>query len=58
MADLAGALRRAEHAEAMLLAEEAVAAIQGALTLARAFDDPAVFSRSMMQIRRRLGVAG
>lgn len=58
VADLAGALRRAEHAEAMLLAEEAVAAIQGASTLARAFDDPAVFSRSMMQIRRRLGVAG
>lgn len=59
VADLAGALRRAGHAdaEAAELAHEAVAAIQGALTLARAFDDPTVFSRALSRIGRRLGAA-
>ncbi len=58
--DLAGALRRAgrPETEARRLAEECVAGIQGALTLARAFDDPATFSRAMTTIRERLGVAG
>ncbi|WP_054311893.1 TetR/AcrR family transcriptional regulator [Mesorhizobium sp. 1M-11] len=58
VADLAGALRRAglEAADAGRLAEESVAGIQGALTLARAFDDPAVFSRAMANIRERLDV--
>jgi len=60
VADLTGALRRAgrPEAEAVRLAEESVGGIQGALTLARAFDDPAVFSRTMAIIRQRLGVAG
>lgn len=60
VADLAGALRRAgrKEAEARQLAEESVAGIQGALTLARAFDDPAVFSRAMGNIRERLDGVG
>ena len=59
VADLAGVLRRAgrKEAEARRSAEGCVAGIQGALTLARAFDDPAVFSRAMANIRERLGVA-
>lgn len=56
VADLAGALRRAgrPEREARQLAEECVAGVQGALTLARAFDDPAMFSRAMTTIRERL----
>ncbi|MDX8477126.1 TetR/AcrR family transcriptional regulator [Mesorhizobium sp. VK24D] len=38
------------------LAEETVAAIQGALTLARASDDTGVFSRALRRLRRRLGI--
>ncbi|MBW8909913.1 MAG: TetR/AcrR family transcriptional regulator [Mesorhizobium sp.] len=55
---LADALARAGHgkAEAAELAEEAVAAIQGALTLARAADDTAVFSRSLRRVRMRLEI--
>jgi AcrR family transcriptional regulator len=53
---LAGALERAGHEkpEADQLAEETVAAIQGALTLARAFDDTKVFSRALARTRLRL----
>lgn len=59
IADLADALRRTgrQEAQAERLAEESVAGIQGALTLARAFDDAEVFSRTMANIRERLGVA-
>ncbi|MGE0007871.1 MAG: TetR/AcrR family transcriptional regulator [Parvibaculaceae bacterium] len=53
---LAGALTRggldAETARA--LAEEAVAGIQGALTLARALNDKAIFGRSLRQLEDRL----
>lgn len=41
-------------AEAVALAEEAVAAIQGAIVLARALNRPAVFERAMIQLRDRL----
>ena len=53
---LSEALTRAGHspAKADELAEETVAAIQGALTLARAFDDTAVFSRALRRARARL----
>jgi TetR/AcrR family transcriptional repressor of lmrAB and yxaGH operons len=55
IAHLADALQRAGYGQyqAVDLAEEAVAAIQGALTLARAFDDTAVFSRTLQRIRTR-----
>jgi AcrR family transcriptional regulator len=58
VAYLANALTRAGHAkaEAAELAEEAVAAIQGALTLARAADDIGVFSRSLRRVRMRLEI--
>jgi AcrR family transcriptional regulator len=53
---LAEALGRAGHSqpEAVALAEETVAVIQGALTLARAFDDTAIFSRALRRARARL----
>lgn len=53
---LAAALTRAglPAGEADDRAEEAVLAIQGALVLARALDDPAVFSRSLARLERRL----
>lgn len=56
---LADALGRAGHGqtEAIELAEETVAIIQGALTLARAFDDTAVFSRALQRARAKLGLA-
>jgi AcrR family transcriptional regulator len=56
---LAEALKRAGHSqpEATALAEETVALIQGALTLARAFDDTVVFSRALQRARARLGLA-
>ncbi|OHV87765.1 TetR/AcrR family transcriptional regulator [Mesorhizobium sp. ORS 3428] len=55
---LSDALTRTGHerAEATELAEETVAAIQGALTLARASDDANVFSRALRRARRRLGI--
>ncbi|SFN72255.1 transcriptional regulator, TetR family [Mesorhizobium sp. NFR06] len=58
VAHLADALARAGHrpAEAGELAEETVAAIQGALTLARAADDLDVFSRTLRRLRMRLGL--
>jgi TetR/AcrR family transcriptional repressor of lmrAB and yxaGH operons len=53
---LAEALQRLGHdqSQAAERAEETVAAIQGALTLARAFDDTAVFSRALQRARARL----
>lgn len=39
---------------AMELAEEAVLAIQGALVLARALDDPSIFERAMVRIEMQL----
>jgi hypothetical protein len=55
---LASALERSGHraGEAGELAEEAVAAIQGALTLARAANDLDVFSRALRRLRMRLGL--
>jgi TetR/AcrR family transcriptional repressor of lmrAB and yxaGH operons len=50
---LADALCRAGREPA--LAEEAVAGIQGALVLARALDDQAVFDRALARLRARLG---
>lgn len=42
-----------EH-EAIALSEEAVIAIQGALVLARALDEPAVFERALSRVQARL----
>ncbi|MBZ9760423.1 TetR/AcrR family transcriptional regulator [Mesorhizobium sp. CA8] len=55
---LADALARSgqQPDEASELAEEAVAAIQGALTLARAAAETDLFSRALRRIRKRLGV--
>lgn len=52
---LHGALLRAGHAElpAAELAEDIVGAIQGALVLARAVDDPQVFTRTLDRLRAR-----
>ncbi len=49
-------LRRRGHdgAAARLLSEEIVLGIQGAIVLARALDDPAVFERAIGQLRRRI----
>ena len=57
VAALADALARADHqpAEAIELAEEAVAAIQGALVLARALGDAPAFSRALARLGRKLG---
>lgn len=57
---LAQALQRAglDQAAATGQAEEAVAAIQGALVLARALDDPAAFGRSMARIKAGFGNHG
>ncbi|TWB51880.1 TetR family transcriptional regulator [Rhizobium sp. ERR 922] len=56
---LAGALLRAgaPGTEAKMLAEEAVIGIQGALTLARALGDEAVFGRTLARLKRRLETA-
>ncbi|MFG1479267.1 helix-turn-helix domain-containing protein [Xanthobacter sp. V4C-4] len=55
-AALADALRRAGHPgpDADALAEEALASIQGALTLARALADPQVFARALQRLEHRL----
>ncbi|TPN89984.1 TetR/AcrR family transcriptional regulator [Mesorhizobium sp. CU2] len=55
---LADALARSGHteAEAAELAEDAVASIQGALTLARAAADASVFSRALRRLRMRFGL--
>ncbi|MBZ9992301.1 TetR/AcrR family transcriptional regulator [Mesorhizobium sp. BH1-1-4] len=56
VAHLAEALTRGGRgpAQAQDLAEETVGAIQGALVLARAFDDTAVFSRALRRARAAL----
>lgn len=53
---LAAALRRAGHgqAQARALAEDAVALIQGALVLARAADETALFGRVLRRLEQRL----
>jgi AcrR family transcriptional regulator len=51
---LADALRRAGRDSAEDKAEHAVLAIQGALVLARALDDPAVFGRALERVERDL----
>ncbi|MCJ2014846.1 TetR/AcrR family transcriptional regulator [Methylobacterium sp. J-076] len=51
---LAGALRRIGRAEADERAEHAVLAIQGALLLSRALDDPAVFGRTLERLEADL----
>ena len=55
IAALAAALAEAgrPEADAAALAEEVVAGIQGAIVLARALDDPGVFSRTMAKLRER-----
>ncbi|GJE11374.1 MULTISPECIES: TetR/AcrR family transcriptional regulator [Methylobacterium] len=60
IAALAGALTRSgrEPAASLALAEEVVAQIQGAIVLARALDEPAVFSRAMTALRIRVAAAG
>ncbi|WP_028748478.1 TetR/AcrR family transcriptional regulator [Rhizobium mesoamericanum] len=52
-------VRQGRDAErARLLSEDAVLAIQGAIVLSRALDDPAVFQRAIDQLRGRLDVEG
>ncbi len=53
---LADALVRAGHPRksAKALAEEALAAIQGSLVLARAMNDPALFTRALARAKARL----
>ncbi|TXN04662.1 MULTISPECIES: TetR/AcrR family transcriptional regulator [unclassified Methylobacterium] len=59
VAALADALLRAGHdAEASTaLAEDVVAQIQGAIVLARALDEPAVFTRALAALRSRIATA-
>ncbi|MCJ2134348.1 TetR/AcrR family transcriptional regulator [Methylobacterium sp. J-026] len=56
---LAASLRRAGHGESAstALAEEVVAQIQGAIVLARALDDPALFTRRLATLRSRIATA-
>ena len=56
-AALASALRRTGHArdDAAELSEDILAGIQGALVLARAADDPKIFSRALKRMARRVG---
>lgn len=56
MAALAGALERSgrPRLEAEALAEETVLAIQGALVLSRATDDPGIFQRTLIRLEARL----
>lgn len=61
IASLAAALMRAgyDKASARALAEETVGGIQGAIVIARALQDPAVFDRAIAGLRKRLaGPAG
>lgn len=51
---LADALSRAGRAAPSERAEHAILAIQGALVLARALDDPAVFGRALARLEREL----
>lgn len=56
---LATALCRAgrDRAEAVELAEDVLAGIQGALVLARGVDRPKVFTRALVRLKRRVSVA-
>jgi len=56
---LAGALRRAGHSDpaSVALAEDIVAQIQGAIVLARALDEPALFTRALATLRSRVATA-
>ena len=53
---LSGALIRSKRssASARALAEEVVAGIQGAIVLARAFNDPQAFARALARMRNRV----
>ncbi len=55
-----GALAGAGHApgDGAALAEDAIAAIQGELVLARAHDDPACFGRTLDRLAARMGIEG
>jgi TetR/AcrR family transcriptional regulator, lmrAB and yxaGH operons repressor len=55
---LASALKRSgmPAAEASAVAEESVGIIQGALVLARAIDQPVIFERAMIRLRKRLEI--
>lgn len=57
IAALKGALVRSgiEAVEARRLAEDAVVGIQGALTLARALNDDAIFARTLESLKERTG---
>lgn len=54
---LAAALRRQgrDAGSALVLAEEVVAGIQGAIVLSRALGDPSVFERALRQLEKRVG---
>lgn len=56
IAALSNALQKLGHNThgAISLAEEAVIAIQGALVIARALNDPALFERAMVRIEKQL----
>jgi AcrR family transcriptional regulator len=54
---LATALAKGGAREARVLAESAVAGIQGALILSRALNDPVAFTRQMQEMRGRLKAA-
>jgi len=56
IAALAGALVRLGKTRplAVALAEEAVAGIQGAIVIARALEDPRIFSRTLERLKARL----
>jgi TetR/AcrR family transcriptional regulator, lmrAB and yxaGH operons repressor len=55
----AALVRQGRDAEqARLLSEDAVLAIQGAIVLSRALDDPAVFQRAIDQLHARLAFDG
>ncbi|MGU3666575.1 TetR/AcrR family transcriptional regulator [Methylobacterium sp. A49B] len=60
VAALAEALRRSgrDPVASTALAEEVVAQIQGAIVLARALDEPAVFTRAMTALKGRVAAAG
>ena len=60
LAALAGALEQSgrDAAASIALAEEIVAQIQGAIVLARALNEPAVFARAMTNLRARAAAAG
>lgn len=60
IAALADALRRSgrDAAASDALAEEIVAQIQGAIVLARALDEPPLFSRAVAALKARVAAAG